>query len=204
MDLLSVLLKAFLSDKAIKALAKKTGIDSKSIKKFLPLAVPFLIKMLTKNASSKEGASSLLEALTQHTGSDTLEKQIEEADTTDGAKIIGHIFGSKKDEDLQLLSDESDLDKNSVSGILSTIAPSVLTALSAATKSSKKSGKKSKVDLSDGLDLSDVVAMLGGDMPDVGDVIGGLLGDGSVSGKKSRKKDDSTNGLSLLSSLLGF
>jgi len=201
MDLLSVLLKAFLSDKAIKALAKKTGIDSKSIKKFLPLAVPFLIKMLTKNASSKEGASSLLEALTQHTGSDTLEKQIEEADTIDGAKIIGHIFGSKKDEDLQLLSDESDLDTNAVSGLLSTIAPSVLTALSAATKSGKKSGKKSKVDLSDGLDLSDVVAMLGGDMPDVGDVIGGLLGGGS--GKKS-KKDDSVNGLSLLSSLLGF
>ena len=194
MDLLSVLLKAFLSDKAIKALAKKTGIDSKSIKTFLPLAVPFLIKMLTNNASSKEGASSLLEALTQHTGTEPIDKQIENADT-----IIGHIFGSKKDEDLALLSDESSLDKNAVSGLLSTIAPSLLTALSAATKSGKKSGKKSKVDLSDGLDLSDVLAMLGGDTPDMGDVLGGLFG----GGKKS-KKDDASSGLSLLSSLLGL
>ena len=197
MDLLSVLLKAFMSDKAIKALAKKTGIDSKSIKTFLPLAVPFLIKLLTNNASSKEGASSLLEALTEHTGSDPIDKQIEDADTIDGSKIIGHIFGSKKDEDLALLSDESSLDKNIVSGLLSTIAPSLMTALSAATKSGKKSKKKSKVDLSDGLDLSDVLAMLSGDTPDVGDIVGGLFG----SGKKS-KKDDSTSGLALLASLL--
>ena len=199
MDLLSLLLKGFLSDKALKALAKKTGIDSKSIKTFLPLAIPFLIKMLTNNASSKEGASSLLEALTQHTGTEPIDKQIENADTIDGAKIIGHIFGSKKDEDLALLSDESSLDKNAVSGLLSTIAPSLLTALSAATKSGKKSGKKSKVDLSDGLDLSDVLAMLGGDTPDMGDVLGGLFG----GGKKS-KKDDASSGLSLLSSLLGL
>jgi len=198
MNLLNVLLDAFLSDKAIKALAKKTGIDSKSIKKFLPIAVPFLLKMLTGNASSKEGKASLLEALTQHTDEKPIDEMIDKADTIDGAKIIGHILGAKKDEDVKALSDEAGMSENDVSGILSSIAPSLLTALSSATKSGKKS-KKAKVDLSDGLDLSDVVAMLGGAKPSAGDIIG-LLSGGS--GKKSKKDKDESDGLALLSSLL--
>ena len=68
MNLLSVLLKSLLSEEAIKALMKKTGLGSKDLKKLLPLAIPVLMKMLTKNASSESGASSLLTALTQHTG----------------------------------------------------------------------------------------------------------------------------------------
>ena len=198
MNLLNVLLDALLSDKAIKALAKKTGIDSKSIKKFLPIAVPFLLKMLTGNASSKEGKASLLEALTQHTDEKPIDEMIDKADTIDGAKIIGHILGAKKDEDVKALSDEAGMSENDVSGILSSIAPSLLTALSSATKSGKKS-KKAKVDLSDGLDLSDVAAMLGGAKPGAGDIIG-LLSGGS--GKKSKKDKDESDGLALLSSLL--
>ena len=48
MNLLSVLLKALLSKEAIKALANKTGLDGRSLKKLLPLAIPVLMKMLTK------------------------------------------------------------------------------------------------------------------------------------------------------------
>ena len=115
MDFLSELLSSFLGGDVIKALAKKTGIKASDLKKFVSQALPYLLENLTKNASSEEGASSLLEALTQHTGTEPIDKQIENADTIDGAKIIGHIFGSKKDEDLALLSDESSLDKKAVS-----------------------------------------------------------------------------------------
>ena len=87
MNLLGILLKALLSDGALKALAKKTGLSSKQLKKLLPLAVPLLLKMLTKNASEKDGALSLLGALTQHTSKKTMEEQIEEADTEDGGKM---------------------------------------------------------------------------------------------------------------------
>ena len=159
MNLLGILLKTLLADGALKALAKKTGLSTKQLKKVLPLALPLLLKMLTKNASDQEGALSLLGALTQHTSKKTMAQQIEEADTEDGAKIIGHILGSNSQSSLLSLSNQSGLSQNEVSSVLSGIAPALLSGLSAATSTGSSAGK---VDLSDGLDLSDVMAMLGG------------------------------------------
>ena len=198
MNLLSILFKTLLSEEAIKALAKKTGLDGKQLTKLLPLAIPALMKMLTKNASSEAGASSLLTALTQHTGKKPAAQQIAEADTDDGEKIIGHIFGSKKNEELQALSAQSGLSENEVSSALSGIAPTLLTTLSAATQSAKPAAG-GKVDLSDGLDLGDVMAMLGGARPSASDLLGGLFGGGV-----KEEKDSAINGASLLSSLLAM
>ena len=198
MNLLSILFKTLLSEEAIKALAKKTGLDGKQLTKLLPLAIPALMKMLTKNASSEAGASSLLTALTQHTGKKPAAQQIAEADTDDGEKIIGHIFGSKKNEELQALSAQSGLSENEVSSALSGIAPTLLTTLSAATQSAKPAAG-GKVDLSDGLDLGDVMAMLGGARPSASDLLGGLFGGGV-----KEEKDNAINGASLLSSLLAM
>lgn len=196
MNLLSILLKGLLSEEAVKALAKKTGLDSKKLKKLLPLAVPLLLKKLTQNASNQEGASSLLAALAQHTGSQPVAQQIEEANIDDGGKIIDHILGRKKKDELLTLSAQSGLSEDEVSGALSGIAPSLLTALSSATQGSKPG----KVDLSDGLDLSDVMAMLGGARPSASDLLGGLLGK-----KESKEETDaSLNGAALLQSLLSL
>ena len=203
MNLLSVILKALLADGALKALAGKTGLNEKQLKKLLPLALPLLLKMLTRNASDKEGAVSLLGALTQHTSKKTMQQQIAEADTAAGAKIIGHILGKEKDASLLTLSNQSGLSQQQVSSVLSGIAPALLSVLSAASGSAA-----GKVDLSDGLDLSDIVAMLGGAKP--GPVSakpqgGGLLG--ALLGKKKKQKqkaeqDAALNGATLLSLLL--
>ena len=135
MNLLGILLKAMLSEGALKALAKKTGLNSKQLKKILPLALPLLLKMLTKNASEKDGALSLLGALTQHTSKKTMAQQIEEADQDDGAKIIGHILGKDSQSSLLSLSSQSGLSQQQVSSVLSGIAPALLSGLSAATAS---------------------------------------------------------------------
>ena len=198
MNLLSVLFKTLLSEEAIKALAKKTGLEGKKLTKLLPLAIPVLMKMLTKNASSEAGASSLLTALTQHTGKKPAAQQIAEADTDDGDKIIGHIFGNKKKDELQALSAQSGLSENEVSSALSGIAPTLLTTLSAATQSAKPAS--GKVDLNDGLDLGDVMAMLGGARPSASDLLGGFFGGGAA----NEEKDSAVNGASLLSSLLAM
>ena len=197
MNLLGILLKAMLSEGALKALAKKTGLNSKQLKKILPLALPLLLKMLTKNASEKDGALSLLGALTQHTSKKTMEQQIEEADQDDGAKIIGHILGKDSQSSLLSLSSQSGLSQKEVSSVLSGIAPALLSGLSAATSSAGSSA--GKVDLSDGLDLSDVVAMLGGAKPEPAGLLGGLFGK-----KKPAKeeKDAGLNGATLLQLLL--
>ncbi len=197
MNLLGILLKAMLSEGALKALAKKTGLNSKQLKKILPLALPLLLKMLTKNASEKDGALSLLGALTQHTSKKTMAQQIEEADQDDGAKIIGHILGKDSQSSLMSLSSQSGLSQKEVSSVLSGIAPALLSGLSAATSSAGSSA--GKVDLSDGLDLSDVVAMLGGAKPEPAGLLGGLFGK-----KKPAKeeKDAGLNGATLLQLLL--
>ncbi len=198
MNLLGILLKALLSEGALKALAKKTGLGPKQLKKILPLAVPLLIKMLTKNASEKDGALSLLGALTQHTSRKSMEQQIEEADTEDGGKIIGHILGKEKDQSLLSLSNQSGLSQQEVSSVLSGIAPALLSGLSMATAGS------GKVDLSDGLDLGEVLTLLSGGSAPQPQPKPSLLG--SLFGKKPPKeeKDVALNGAALLQALLQY
>ena len=176
MDFLGELLKSFLAESAIKALAKKTGLKNRDLKKFLPLAVPLLIEMLTKNASSKEGASSLLD----------VDKQIADADIVDGAKIIGHILGSGVADDLKSLSKRSKLSETAVSGILSSIAPALLTALSSAVFGSRKTSSRKT-----------------GSGCFLGKLLGGLFGCKS-SRSRRKKTSDEASGASLLSTLLSL
>ena len=179
MNLLSVLLKSLLADNALSALVKKTGIGEAALKKLLPLAVPLLLKAMTNNASSQSGVQSLLGALTQHKSTKSMPEQIAEADPVDGSKILGHILGSNANSEFSSLASQTGLSADQVSSALSGIAPALLSGLSAATSSSGAAGK---VDLSDGLDLGDVMAMLGGGV---------------------QESDNSLNGNNLMSALLG-
>ena len=198
MNLLGILLKALLSEGALRALAKKTGLNSKQLKKVLPLAVPLLLKMLTKNASDKDGALSLLGALGQHTSKKSLPAQIEEADQVDGGKIIGHILGANQNASVQTLANQTGLSNQAVTTALGSLAPALLSSLSSAANTAH-----GKVDLSDGLDLSDLAALLGGGKVSSNplSLFGGLM-----NGGQSRKdaKNNSLNGNDLLSSLMSF
>lgn len=196
MNLLNVLLKALLSESALKALMKKTGLSPAKLKKLIPLALPLLLKYLTGNASNQAGALSLLGALGQHSSSKSLPAQIAEADETDGGKILGHILGSDSDAAIRDLSRKSGMSGSDVSKALSSLAPALLSSLSAA-----KDSAQGKVDLSDGLDLSDLAALLGGGKAAANPLglFGGLFG----SGRKAAK-DNALNGNDLLSSLMSF
>lgn len=209
MNLLGSILKALLADGALKALAKKTGLDQSALKKLLPLALPLLLKMLTRNASDKEGASSLLGALTQHTSKKPVQEQIDEADIDDGRKIIGHILGREKGASLLSLASQSGLSQEQVDSALSGIAPVLLSVLSAASGGKNgKNGKSGKFDLSDGLDLGDVAAILGSanlssaQKPKESGLLGALLGGKKKKKAKKEEEDASLNGATLLSLLL--
>ena len=195
MNLLNVLLKTLLGDSSLSALMQKTGLSAAKLKKLIPLALPLLLKYLTNNASNEGGALSLLGALGQHGGNKALPAQIAEADETDGGKILGHIFGKDSGSAVQDLSKQSGLSAAEVSKALGSLAPALLNILGSAANS-----LKGKVDLSDGLDFSDLVGLLGGGKDTTG-LLGGLLGRG-----KNRKaaKDNALNGNDLLSSLMSF
>ena len=82
-------------------------------------------------------AASLLGALTQHKNTKTLAAQIEEADTQDGSKILGHILGGNAASEFNGLAAQTGLSANEVSSALSGIAPALLSGLSAATQTAQ-------------------------------------------------------------------
>lgn len=219
MNLLNILLKSMMSDNSINTMSQKTGLGAKQLKKLLPLAIPLLLKFMTKNASSQAGASSLLSALTQHTNNKPVSQQIAEADTVDGGKILAHILGGESQSNLQDLANQTGMSQQEVMNALSSITPAMLSGLSAATNASSNtaaapaaaaqtSSAASQIDLSDGLDMKELMSLLGSSQPQaqVQQKPQGLLS--ALFGKKPTQTavpveaDNSINGTALLQALL--
>lgn len=209
MNLLQLLLGSLTANDSVSSVSKKTGVNSNSVSKLLMMAVPLLITYLTKNASKKDGATSLLSALSQHTSTQTVSQQINNGDSTDGAKIIGHILGQDQKSVISSLAKETGLSSKEVNAVLNAIAPALLNSLSTATTATAQKPKKPaqsqspKVDLSDGIDLSDIAGLLGGasvtntnNNPAAG-LLGSLLTGGTS------QQQSSNTGLELLGTLLG-
>lgn len=196
MNLLQLLLGSLTSNDSVNSVSKKTGVSSKLTSRLLLLAIPLLLKQLTKNASNKDGAQSLLGALTQHTSKETVANQVANADTADGAKIIGHIFGSNQNDVVNSLAKESGATTQEVSSILNTIAPALLNNLGTVTNTVNNKKTSNKVNLSDGLDLTDVLALV--NSKNSNNVLN--LANSLLPGNK--KQDDGTELLSSLLSLM--
>ena len=192
MNLLSLLLGGLTSSNSVKATAKKAGLSSQLTSKLLIAAIPLLIKYMTQNASKKDGALSLANALTQHQTSAKVPAQIKNADVVDGTKIINHILGKDQNNVVANLAQETGASTNEVNSVLSIIAPALLGSLAAATTSANKK-MAGTVDLSDGIDLSDVMGILGGSGSN--SMIGSLLG-------TANKQNDGTQLLSALLSAM--
>ena len=162
MNLLQLLLGALASDDSVDSVSKKTGVSNKSVNKLIMMAIPLLITYMTKNASKKDGANSLFGALGQHTSTQTVSQQIKNGDSEDGAKIIAHILGSDQKSVISNLAKETGLSAKEVNAVLNSVAPALLNSLSTATTAAAQKPQSNKVDLSDGIDLSDIAGLLGG------------------------------------------
>ena len=138
MNLLGLLLGAMTSQSSVGEVSGKTGISEKQIKQLMLIAIPILIKFLTKNASSNDGAQSLLGALTQHTNKNEMQLQLKDADEKDGSKIIAHILGKKENKVTQDLSAQSGLTQEQVNQILAIMAPAILSGVSEAASSQQQ------------------------------------------------------------------
>ncbi len=182
MSLLSTLIGSMSTDESAEAISRKTGIPKLAIGALIAAALPMLIKKLTSNASSQQGAASLLGALSQHTDTASVANQIANADTADGNAIIGHILGSDQAATVNQLAAQTNLSEEQVSSVLGNIAPALMSSLSAANTENVQANVQS---------LEDKPASGGG----LGSLLGGILGGGSSSG--------SSGAASLLGSLFG-
>lgn len=214
MDLLNLLLSSLTTDNSVNALAGKTGADKSQITKLIMIALPLIIRALTKNTSSSSGTQSLLGALTQHTSRDSIDRQITNADTADGAAILSHILGENTASVTSGLAQQTGLSGDQVSSTLNSIAPAILSELSAATTQAQNTaGAAHGVDLSDGLDFSDLMGLFSGmqsaqpQTSQGGGLLSGLLG--SFLGGKTEEKPQAqqapsgVDAMNMLSGLLG-
>ena len=174
MNLLNLLMGSLGSDNSINALSKKTGVNTSLLTKLLPLAIPILLKALTKNAGKDGGAASLLTALGQHKNTRSIPDQINDVDEEDGGKIVAHILGDDSDQIVSALAQETGMEGADVSRSLGAIAPALMSMLSGTANSVHSSG----VNLSDGIDLTDVMGLFGGAQPQQQNysMLGSLLG----------------------------
>ncbi len=228
MNLLSILTSALTSGSALQALSAKTGLSEKQLKLILAIAIPLLLKKMTSNASNQSGANSLLGALAQHQGTKSVEDQLNEADTEDGAKIVGHIFGDDQDNLVNSVAEEAGVESDQVRGVLDIISPTVLNGLSAATQSAQTQ-QASGVNLADGIDLGDILGLLGGasaapaqqvQQPSGGGLLASLFGGAApqpvqqsagggllaslFGGAAQPEQDHSVNGTQLINTLLSL
>ena len=206
MNLLQLLTGSLTTNNSVNSVSQQTGLSSKIVKKLLIAAIPVLITYLTKNASTQSGANSLLGALSQHTNTNSIDEQISNADTNDGAAIINHILGKDKDDVVSGLASQTGATSTQVNNTLSTIAPALLSGLSAVTTSASQQQQSSGVNLSDGLDLGDLVGLFSGSGSQqqsssnnpAASLFGSLLGGGA-----SQQQSSSNPAASLIGSLLG-
>ncbi len=146
---------------------------------------------LAKNAAEPEGAESLFNAVTKkHDGGilDDIGGFLGMGEADDGGKILGHVFGDKQPEVETQVAKAAGIDASMVSKLLPMLAPMVLGWI----------GKKIA---GGGLSASGLGGMLQGEkqqaessMPDLGDLLGGMIGGGGGMGDMLSSGMDALSG----------
>ncbi|WP_107995398.1 DUF937 domain-containing protein [Trichococcus paludicola] len=116
-------------ESSIQALGSKTGVDASILPKLAVVAIPLILRALSKNAESKSGKDSLSNALEKHKGQtkdvSSIEDVVKKADTDDGDKILDHAFGDK-DKVVDQIAAQTGISKSEVSKVLASMAPMIL------------------------------------------------------------------------------
>ncbi|MBS1807797.1 MAG: DUF937 domain-containing protein [Acidobacteria bacterium] len=148
------LLGQVLSGGNVGAISQAIGADESTTSTAIQAALPMLIGGLARNAQSDDGASALAGALDRdHDGSvlDDIAGFVMGggAQQSNGAGILGHIFGGNQPAVEQGVSQASGLDLGTVAKLLPLLAPIVMGYL----------GRQKQ---EQGLDVASLAGMLGG------------------------------------------
>lgn len=167
-------------------IAKQVGVDRSVANAAVAQILPTLLGGMAANAKDAKGADSLTKALSAHTGKLKSSKKVKKVDTADGDKIVNHVFGSKKDEVVNAVSDSKGIGSDIIGKILPIISPIVLAWLANQFLGGKKEttkSKKSAPEESASGGIGDLLGGLLGGSSGGDDLLGGLIG-GLLGGKK--------------------
>ena len=173
-------------------LAQQLGVDEQTAERATRQALPALLAGMNANAQDPAGAASLANALGQH--DDALLDggvSLDQVDTNDGDKIVGNVFGDRRDQVVNRLGGGGALGGSSgtaggdlsglVAKLLPILAPIVMSFLA---KQFLKGGRAGAPGSGSGGGLGDLLGGLlggggeGGQGGGLGDLLGGLLGGG--------------------------
>lgn len=170
-------------------IAQQVGIDPSTAQDAIAQILPTLVGGMAANVQDSKGADSLTKALASHKGKLDARKSVKNIDTSDGEKIVSHVFGSKKDEVVKAVSSTKGVTQDIIAKILPIVAPIVLAWIANQFFSGKKETTKSKSKKSGSASesssggIGDLLGgLLGGSSGGGGDLLGGLIG-GLLGGK---------------------
>ena len=184
-------------DSTLSSIASTLGVDPGAAKQAIGVALPALLGGLSLSANDPERAQGLADAVQQdHDGSifDQLGGLLggdSSALTTDGSKILGHLFGDETDDVAQGLSSASGASPDLFKKLLPMLAPLVMGWLG--KKASGAGASQASAGGAGGISdiLGGVIGGLGGKAPSAGgatkagsitDLLGSLLGGGGSGG----------------------
>ncbi len=133
------ILTSALGGGAIDAISKKLGLSKSTTTTIVQAALPLLLSALARNSSTPAGANSLQNALKKdHDGSilDDVLGAFTNSEQSDGASILGHIFGAQRPSVQQGLGKATNADANQVGQVMEMLAPILMGALGKQTTQS--------------------------------------------------------------------
>jgi hypothetical protein len=112
-------------------ISQQIGAQPAQTQTAIAAAIPMLLTALTHNASTPQGAASLHNALGRHDGSilGQLGGLIGQGGSADGAGILGHLLGGKREDTQQSIARTSGLTPQQIGMLLTMLAPIVMGAL---------------------------------------------------------------------------
>ena len=135
------LLNSDFGKQIISGVSSQTTAQEDKTAQVINMAMPLLLGAMKKNASTPEGANSLLNALNnKHDGSilnnlgGLFSGGVDNEVMSDGAGILKHVLGGQQSQVENALSKKSGLDTATVMQILQIVAPIVLGMLGKETK----------------------------------------------------------------------
>ena len=126
------LLNQQLAGNRLSQISRQIGADEDTTGQALSAALPLLLSALANNASQPQGAQSLHTALAQdHDGTilNDMDAFLSNPQAANGAGILGHVLGDRRDTIQSGLAQGTGLDAGSIGQLLEIAAPLVMGAL---------------------------------------------------------------------------
>lgn len=133
-----------LSDKkTMAAISKSLGVSADDAGAVLESVLPALLQGASAQASNAKTQESFAKALEDHSGVSTsnIASFFKNVDLDDGAKIVGHLLGTKQTKAAKEASKKTGIDAKEVLKIAAAAAPLVMTLVGNATKKEQKKAK---------------------------------------------------------------